>query len=160
MQLEVHKEHEWQQQLVAEWTAEKTCSKGPDQPPSETKGMEAVRSLGGVWTLGEGQGECPDGTPVTSLMTLGFDPTRGRFVGSFIASMMSMIWHYDGALSADGKSLVLDTEGPSMAGDGTMVKYQDIITILSPAHRTMTSRALGADGQWNEFMTAQYRRKA
>lgn len=160
MQVEIGKEHEWLQQLVGDWTAEMTCSMGPDQPPSETKGTEAVRSLGGVWTLGDGQGECPDGTPVTSLMTLGFDPAKGRFVGSFIASMMTMIWHYDGALSADGRSLVLDTEGPSMAGDGSMAKYQDTITFLSPDHRTLTSRALGPDGQWNEFMTAHYRRRA
>jgi len=137
-----------------------TCSMGPDQPPSQTKGVETVRSLGGLWTVGEGQGECPDGTPVISLMTLGFDPAKGRFVGTFVASMMSMIWHYDGALSPDGKSLVLDTEGPSMSGDGAMAKYQDTITFLSPDHRTLTSRSLGADGQWTEFMTAHYRRKA
>ena len=61
--------------------------------------------------------------------------------------------------AADGKSLVLDTEGPSMAGDGSMAKYQDVITFLSPDHRTLTSRALGPDGQWTEFMSADYRRK-
>lgn len=157
---EPQKEHEWLHQLVGEWTAEMSCTMGPDQPPSETKGSETVRSLGGFWTLGEGRGECPDGTPVTSLMTLGFDPAKGRFIGSFVASMMTMIWHYDGALSADGKSLVLDTEGPSMAGDGSLAKYQDVITVLSPDHRTLTSRALGTDGQWTEFMAAHYRRKA
>lgn len=159
MQVEVRKEHEWLHQLVGDWTAEMTASMEPGQPPSTTQGTESVRSLGGLWTLGEGQGACPDGSPVTSLMTLGFDPAKGRFVGSFIASMMSMIWHYDGALAADGKSLVLDTEGPSMAGDGSMAKYQDVITFLSPDHRTLTSRALGPDGQWTEFMSADYRRK-
>ena len=160
MQVDVTKEHEWLQQLVGDWTAEMTCSMGPDQSPTITTGSESVRSLGGVWTLGQGQGECPDGSPVTSLMTLGFDPAKGRFVGSFIASVMSMIWHYDGALAADGRSLVLDTEGPSMAGDGSMARYQDTIAFLSPEHRTLTSRALGPDGQWTEFMTAHYRRKA
>lgn len=160
MMAEPQKEHEWLRQLVGDWTAEMTCSMGPDQPPSQTKGVETVRSLGGLWTLGEGQGECPDGTPVTSVMTLGFDPAKGRFVGTFVASMMAMIWHYDGALSADGKSLVLDTEGPSMSGDGGLAKYQDVITFLSPDHRTLTSRSLGADGQWTEFMAAHYRRKA
>lgn len=74
-------------------------------------------------------------------MTLGFDPAKGRFVGSFIASMMSMMWLYEGSLDAEGKSLVLDTEGPSMTGDGSMAKYQDVITFLSPDHRTLTSRA-------------------
>lgn len=122
---EPQKEHEWLHQLVGDWTAEMHCSMGPDQPPSASKGTESVRSLGGLWTLGEGQGEGPEGKPVTSLMTLGFDPAKGRFVGSFVASMMTMMWTYDGTLSADGKSLVLDTEGPSMTGDGAMAKYQD-----------------------------------
>lgn len=156
---EPQKEHQWLQQLIGDWTAEMTCSMGPDQPPGSSKGTESVRSLGGLWTLGEGQGETPDGQAMTSLMTLGFDPARGRFVGSFVASMMTMMWIYEGALSADGKSLVLDTEGPSMTGDGSMAKYQDIITFLSPDHRTLTSRSPGPDGQWTEFMSAHYRRK-
>ena len=156
---EPQKEHEWLHQLIGDWPAEMNCSMGPDQPPSSSKGTESVRSLGGLWTLGEGQGEGPEGKPVTSLMTLGFDPAKGRFVGSFVASMMTMMWTYDGALSDDGKSLVLDTEGPSMTGDGSMAKYQDVITFLSPDHRTLTSRALGPDGQWAEFMAAQYHRK-
>lgn len=159
MNAEPQTEHEWLQQLVGEWQAEMTCSMGPDQPPSTSTGTETVRSLGGLWTLGEGQGSCPDGTPVASVMTLGFDPAKGRFVGSFIASMMSMMWLYEGSLDAEGKSLVLDTEGPSMTGDGSMAKYQDVITFLSPDHRTLTSRALGPDGQWNEFVSAHYRRK-
>ena len=51
--------------LVGDWTAEMHCSMGPDQPPSASKGTESVRSLGGLWTLGEGQGEGPEGKPVT-----------------------------------------------------------------------------------------------
>lgn len=160
MKAEAQKEHEWLHQLVGEWTAEMTMVMGPDQPPMTSHGSESVRSLGGLWTLGEGRGDAPDGTPVTSLMTLGFDPAKGRFVGSFVASMMTMMWVYDGALSADGKSLVLDTVGPGMTGDGAMMKYQDIITFLSPDHRTLVSQTQGADGQWTEFMTAHYRRKA
>jgi len=160
MKAEAQKEHEWLHQLVGEWTAEMSMVMAPGQPPMKSQGTESVRSLGGLWTLGEGQGQCPDGTRVDSLITLGFDPAKGRFVGSFIASMMSMFWIYEGSLDADGKRLVLDTVGPAMSGDGSMVKYQDITTFLSPDHRTLTSQVQGADGQWTEFMTAHYRRKA
>jgi hypothetical protein len=154
------KEHEWLQQLVGEWTSELTCSMGPDQPPSITSGTETVRSLGGLWIVGDGTGETPGGTPMTSVITLGFDPAKGRFVGTFVASMMTMIWHYEGALDTDGRTLTLDTEGPSFTGDGTTSKYRDIVTIESRDHRTMTSQVLGADGGWTRFMTAHYRRKA
>jgi hypothetical protein len=59
-----------------------------------------------------------------------------------------------------GKVLTLDAEGPSMAGDGKTVKYQDVVTLESDDHRMLTSRMVGEDGEWREFMRAQFRRKA
>ena len=61
----------------------------------------------------------PGGGPATTLMTLGYDPEKKRFVGTWIGSMMTHLWIYDGALDAAGKVLTLDAEGPSFAGDGT-----------------------------------------
>jgi hypothetical protein len=158
MKAEPQNEHAWLQQLVGEWTSEMECVMGPDQPPMQTKGAETVRSIGGLWTVGEGRGDTPDGTPATSLMTLGYDPQKQRFVGSFVASMMTHQWLYEGTLDASGKVLTLDTEGPSFAGDGSMTKYQDVIEIKSADHRVLTSRALGPDGTWNQFVTAHYHR--
>lgn len=151
-------EHDWLQQLVGEWSAEIDCAMGPDKPRQTSHGTESVRSLGGLWTLGEGKGEMPGCGPVTSLMTLGFDPAKGRFVGSFTASMMTKLWLYEGALDESGTVLTLDTEGPSMTGDGTSSPYRDVLTIESRDYRTMSSHALGKDGAWTEFMTAHYRR--
>ena len=45
------------------------------------------------------------------MMSLGFDPQKGRFVGTFIGSMMTHLWIYDGALDASGQALILDAEG-------------------------------------------------
>lgn len=152
------KEHDWLQQMVGEWESEMTCQMGPGQPLSTTKGTESVRSLGGVWTVGDGTGETPGGTPCTTVMTLGFDPAKGRFVGTFVASIMSMIWHYEGSLEADGKTLALDTQGPSMAGDGAISPYRDVMTIVTPDHRILSSHTPDGRGGWTEFMTAHYRR--
>jgi len=132
---------------------------GPDQPPMKNKGRETVRSLGGLWTIGEGSGEAPGGGTCDSVMTLGFDPQTKRFVGTFIASMMTYLWPYNGTLDAAGKVLTLDSEGPSFAGDGAMAMYQDIIEFHSDNHRTLSSQFLGPDGQWVPFMKAHYRRK-
>ena len=159
MKVEPTKEHRWLSKLLGEWTFETEVVMAPGQPAVKGIGTERVRSLGGVWTLAEGSGEMPDGGGVAhSVMTLGFDPQRGRFVGTFIASMMTHLWRYDGSLDAAGRVLTLDTEGPSWTGDGT-AKYKDIIEIVSDDHRTLTSRMLGDDGQWHEFMKAHYRRK-
>ena len=159
MHAEPQKEHEWLQKLVGEWTCESECIMGPDQPPMKSKGAESVRSIGGLWTMGEMQAEMPDGSPGTMIMTLGYDPQKGRFVGTFVGSMMTHLWLYEGALDAAGNVLTLDAEGPTMAGDGKMAKYQDAIEIKSADHRVLTSRMLGDDGEWRQFMTAHYRRK-
>lgn len=158
METKPQKEHEWLQQLVGDWEAEMECSMGPDQPPMKNKGTESVRSIGGLWTQGEGTGEGPDGSKMTSLMTLGYDPAKQRFVGTFIASMMTHMWIYEGTLDATGKVLTLDTEGPVFGTEKKMTQYKDIITFIDKNHRTLTSRMLGDDGKWTEIVTAHYRR--
>jgi hypothetical protein len=162
MKAEPQKEHQWLHKLVGDWTFEGECSMGPGQPPMKNAGVESVRSLGGLWTVGEGHGELPDGSgPATSIMTLGYDPQKGCFVGSFVASMMSHLWIYEnGTLDATGKVLTLDARGPSFSGDGAIADYQDIIAWMSDDQRTLSSRMRGEDGSWGPvFMTAHYRRK-
>jgi len=159
MTTEPQKEHEWLQKLVGEWTCESEAKMKPDEPPTKSQGTESVRSLGGLWILAEGQGEMPGCGAATMLLTLGYDPQKKRFVGSWVGSMMTHMWVYDGALDATGTVLTLDTEGPSMAGDGKMAKYQDVIELKSDDHRILASQVLGDDGKWHRFMTATYRRK-
>jgi hypothetical protein len=152
-------EHQWLERLVGEWTFESDCNMGPDQPSMKTTGKETVRSLGGLWTIGEGEGEMPGGRTHQSVMTLGYDPQAKRFVGTFIASMMTYLWQYNGTLDASGKKLVLDAEGPSFAGDGAMARYQDIVEFINDDYRTLSSQVLGPDGSWTPIMKAHYHRK-
>jgi Protein of unknown function (DUF1579) len=152
------KEHQWLQRLVGEWTFEHECPPAPDQPPVKFTGTDSVRSLGGVWVVCEGKSQMPDGSPALTIMTLGFDPDKKRFVGTFIGSMMTYLWIYDGQLDASGKVLTLDAEGPNFTEPGKMVKYQDIIEFVNDDHRTLSSQTLGEDGKWQRFMTVHYRR--
>jgi hypothetical protein len=158
MHAEPQQEHRWLDRLIGEWTYEGECSMGPDLPPSKNQGVEVVRSLGGLWTIGEGEGEMPEGGTAKTVMTLGYDPKAGRFVGTFIASMMAHLWAYSGSLDESGKVLALDAEGPGFTGEGT-AKYRDSIEFIDDDHRVLTSHALGEDGEWHLFMTAHYRRK-
>ena len=155
---EPQREHAWLHRIVGEWTCEGEAVMGPDQPPTKWKATETVRSLGGLWVICEGVGEMPGGGESRSVMTLGYNPAKGRFAGSFVASMMTHMWVYDGELNGD--VLTLHTEGPSMApgGAGT-AKYKDIVEIKSDDERTLTSVMQGADGKWCQFMSAVYRRK-
>ena len=159
MKVEPQKEHEWLHKLVGEWTCEAEATMEPGKPPEKSIGTESVRSLGGLWILAEGQGEMPGGGHATMMMTLGYDPQRKRYVGTWIGSMMTHLWVYDGSLDAAETVLTLDAEGPSMAGDGTIAQYRDVIEFKSDDHRVLTSHARGDDGTWQAFMTAHYRRR-
>ncbi len=153
------KQHQWLQQLVGEWVSEADATMEPGKPPEKFNGTESVRSLGGLWILAEGQCEMPGGGAGTTMMTLGYDPNTQRFVGTFIGSMMTHLWVYDGALDAAERVLTLEAEGPSMAGEGKLAKYRDVIEFKSDDHRVLTSHMLADDGTWHRFMTATYRRR-
>jgi hypothetical protein len=61
MHEEPRAEHRWLEKLVGEWTYEGECIMGPDQPTMKMTGVETVRSLGGLWTIGEAENAMPDG---------------------------------------------------------------------------------------------------
>jgi hypothetical protein len=158
MKAEPQKEHLWLQKLVGEWTFEGEGKMNPDKPPEKFKGTESVRSLGGLWILAEGQGDMPGCGAATTMMTLGYDPQKKQFVGTFMGSMMTHLWVYDGTMDADGRVLTLNTEGPNMVEEGKMTKFKDVIELKSDDHRVLTSHMLGDDGKWHGIMTANYRR--
>lgn len=151
-------EHEWLQQLVGEWAYEAEGEMGPDDPPHRDEGTEVVRSLGGLWVLAEGKGHLPDGSPARTLMTLGYDPERERYVGTWVGSMMTHLWTYDGRRDAGSGTLTLEAEGPDMSGAGGTARYRDVIEVEDTDRRTLRSFVLGDDGEWHGFMEARYRR--
>ncbi len=150
-------EHQWLDQLIGDWTCESECDMGPDQPPMKSSGTESVRSLGGLWTVGEGTFGVGEMASV-SIMTLGYDSKKKKYVGTFIVSMMSYLWPYEGQLDDTKTKLVLDSVGPSFSGDGSMAKYQDTIEFIDPNHRVLSSRMLLPNGQWKKFMEGHYYR--
>ena len=117
-----------------------------------------MRSLHGIWFIAEGRGETPGGSAATTVMTLGYDPQKKRFVGTWVGSMMTHLWVYDGELDETGRILTLNSEGPDFTGGSGLAKYRDVIEIVDADNRTLTSWVQGDDGGWTEFMKAHYRR--
>ncbi len=77
------------------------------------------------WIVAEAEGDTPGGTPSQSIMTIGYDPRRQRFVGTFVASMMTYLWVYEnGSLDASEKVLTLEADGPDFTGQKT-AKYKE-----------------------------------
>jgi hypothetical protein len=152
-------EHKWLNKLLGQWSYEAEMTMPSDQPMDKCKGVEHVRSVGGLWVLAEGKGEMPGGGEATMIMTIGFDPRRRRFVGTWIGSMMTHMWVYDGELDAARKVLTLNSEGPDMADDTKLARFKDVIEFRGNDQRVLTSHMLGEDGRWQHFMTATYHRK-
>lgn len=163
MKAEAQKEHHWLQKLVGKWEFGVDAPDSPSEKPEGCSGTEIVRSIGGLWVVGEGAMTMPDGTPANTIITLGYDAQMKRFVGTWIGSMMTYLWVYDGELNDAGTVLTLNAEGPRMdpqgKPDGRMASYRDVIEMKSDDHRILTSHMLGDDGKWVQFMTAHYRRK-
>jgi hypothetical protein len=152
------RQHQWLQELVGEWLVEGEATLGPDLPPEPMRGAETVRTLGGLWILAEGTSGMPGGGTATTLMTLGYDAQRNRFVGTFIGSMMTQLWVYDGVLDATGRVLTLETEGPNFTAGGATAKFRDRLELHADGHRSLTSYVLSEGEEWVGFMKARYRR--
>lgn len=156
MKAEPQKEHEWLHKLIGDWTYESEASMGPDQPVAKVTGKESARSLGGIWIIAEGEGEMPGGGIGLSVMSLGYDPQKNRFVGTWIGSMMTNLWVYDGELKGD--TLTLNSEGPDWEAPGKLANYRDVIEFQDDDRRTLTAFVKGSDGTWGELMKVYYRR--
>ncbi|MCJ8517413.1 DUF1579 domain-containing protein [Pseudorhizobium tarimense] len=146
-------EHSFLKRLVGTWRVTAKDMTG-DEPWTEE-----VRSLQDIWFVAEGRGQTPDGGgPATTVLTLGFDPQKGKYVGSWIGSMMTHMWVYEGEISADGNTLSLYTTGPDFQDPAKTGEYREQILFQDDNNRIFTSSARQTDGSWSQFMEAHYTR--
>ncbi len=142
-------EHRWLSRLLGEWTY--TTEPVPGMPPYEMTGSESVRGVGDLWVQCVSQGGGG-----TNQMTLGFEPRTGRFVGTFLGSMGTHLWVYDG--QREGDRLLLESVGPSFSGDGAMARYRDEIELVSEDERVLRAFVEDGKGGWTPIMQMRYRR--
>jgi hypothetical protein len=111
-----------------------------------------------MWLLCESNGETPDGQTWSSIMTVGFDTVLNQYVGTFVGSMMSNVWKYQGLVDETSNRLPMSCEGPKFDGSGTC-HYRDTIEIVDSDSWLLTSEMQTDDGQWIKFLVATHRRE-
>jgi hypothetical protein len=149
-------EHKWLENLLGEWRIESEMKMEPGGATFATHGTASVKSLGGLWAFSRNTDIMPDGSEVESYFSLGYDVSFKEYRGCVIMSASSHLWKYTGTLSADGKIMTLDCEGPSMVEDNKTALYRDVIELIDKDHRTYTSYAQGDEGEWLEFAKSDY----
>jgi len=149
-------EHAWLEQFAGDWDLEIEISMVPGQPPMKSKGLERGRMVGGFWLVSEARNL---EMPFTCQLTLGYEPKKKKYVGAWIDSMSSYLWHYEGVVDATGRKLTLETEGPFPPVPGSVSKFREVTEFKSDDHRVFTSSRLGEDGNWSTHLTIDFRRK-
>ena len=154
------KEHVWLEQFVGEWEAEMEVIPGPGQPAMKGKATESCKALGKFWVHSDMKVDMPGiGMNMNGLMTIGYDPQKKKYVGSWVDSVSSYMSRYEGTVDATGKILTLEAEGPDMSNPGKMAKFRDVTEFKSKDEKLFTSSMQGADGKWTTFMTSKVKRK-
>lgn len=152
------KEHEWLAQFVGDWDSESEGTAGPGQPPMKCKGTMTSKKLGAFWIVNDLKGDMM-GTEMQGLQTIGYDPDKKKYVGTWVDNMMGHLWKYEGTVDASGKKLVLEADGPNMLVPGKMAKYRDSYEFKTKDHIVATSEMQDDKGNWVQFMKGDVKRK-
>ncbi|MGI5917889.1 MAG: DUF1579 domain-containing protein [Anaerolineae bacterium] len=155
--LQLQKEHHWLKRLVGEWEHRSEVPSESGGPPDVYTGTMTVRSLGDRWFLVEDSTRLPDGHVMLSMLTLGYDPDKGHFVGTWVSPDDTRMWVYDrGDLDTDERVLTLQSVGPTMDRmDET--QYRDVIEIESD-DRIIQSAYMLQNGRWELLMRIEHQR--
>lgn len=148
--------HAWLKKFEGEWEA-------VGRPASPTPGMSEFRG-GGVGTMfGDFWVEIRQhadmgGVKFKAIQTIGYDPEKKKYFGTWIDTNSSHMWFYEGDLDASGKKLSLVAEGPSFIDPTQTAKYRDSYEFVSDDHYIARAEIQDPAGQWILMMTSEVTR--
>jgi hypothetical protein len=152
------KEHALLAQFAGEWNVTAETVPAPGEAAIKCEGTESAKLMGGFWLVSQAEANMM-GMPVKSLLTIGYSPASKKYTGTFVCTMDSTLWKYDGAMDEKGQKLTLETEGPSPLDATKKAKFREILELKDKDHKTFTSFMQGDDGKWQQIVTMEYRRK-
>ena len=148
------KEHQWLKQLVGEWDSDCEMFMEEGKPSKKSKGTESGKMVGDFWAVMENEGK-----PFVGVFTLGFDPEKKQYVGTWYDNMSHYLWQYQGKADSSGKTITFETEGPCFSEGGKIMKVREILELKTPEHKVFTSM-VEKDGKWVKGMVINYRKRA
>lgn len=104
-------EHTALLERVGTWDVACTYFMDPTQPPMQNAAKETIEAVGGFWTVSRFETDFM-GTPFVGRCTLGYDPLKEKYVGTWIDSMSCTLFVMEGRYDDEGKVLTMHHEGP------------------------------------------------
>lgn len=150
-------EHEVLKRDVGVWDATIEMQGPPGTPPAVSKGTETVgMALGGLWQTtefkGDMMGQVFEGQGVT-----GYDPTKRKYVGSWVDSMSSGLSLVEGSYDAAKNVFTGTMEGPGPTGEN--VKMKQVVVWKDADNRTFTVYLPLPDGTEVQAFKITYKRR-
>ncbi len=93
-------EHKLLMTHVGQWNVDCKFYMDPSQPPMETSATDTVEAVGEFWTVCKFQASMM-GMPFTGRATLGYEPSTGRYVSTWIDSMAPVLCLMHGETKGD-----------------------------------------------------------
>lgn len=147
------------QSLIGDWSYQFSTADDSDHPGATATGTETVRAVGTNFVFAENVGKGNDASGSHSVTVIGYEPDHALFTGSVAGTAVDQLFVHEGKLSDDGRSLLLQTEGPAMTPGRETDSYRDVLELHDKDCRVTRAEVL-VDGEWKEFMRTEYTRMA
>ena len=144
---------------VGTWDAKMNVWFTPDAEPMTSQGTETNELLGnGMWLVSHFDGDIA-GTPFVGLGTMGYDPLKRKYVGTWIDNVTPHLSVMEGDYDAKDKTLTMISERPGPDGRETRT-VKSILKYVDADTRSFEIQVQGDDGKFWKMLETQYTRRA
>lgn len=131
---------------------------GPDGQTMPSKGVSVMTmGPGGFWLLDNFHADL-GGMPFHGMGSTGFDPQKGKYVGTWIDSMSPTLMVLEGDFDAAGK--VLTMVGTAPGYDGKPAVHRMVTTHVDAKTNRFEMFVTGEDGKEMKMLSIAYTRRA
>jgi len=134
--------------MIGVWDLETKFWPTPNGEPLVSKGTETNTMLGdGLWVLSTFEGNF-GGVPFRGQSQIGYNPTKKKYVGTWIDSMSPYMTKMEGTYDAESETMTLLNTGRDPQ-TGKMMYMKTVSTKTAPGKLTMTFTVTDAKGTAN-----------
>ena len=151
------KEHSILKKDAGNWSVKGKMWMAPGSPAQEFEATESNTLIGGFWVVSKFEGTFA-GMPMTGHATMGYDPKKKKYIGTWVDSMNPYMSKMEGEYDASTKTLTMMTEGVGMDGNPQLGKNVVVYNDDGTRSFTMHVKLPGAS-EYTKMMEMVYTKK-